>query len=371
MKIKDLRIQVIARGKEDFGGIDATESASFFVKQMAQVPVLTIVTDDGIEGTSLGTDGLRQAQYLTAFRPLLLGEDPMYVEKIWQKMWAMSRIAHLPDAALGTIDIALWDIIGKATNLPIYKLLGAYRDKVRAYASVIPFGQQWKVEDFVKNALECKARGFTAYKLHMKGTATEHLAVCRALREAVGDEMVLMLDPVGEYDRREALMVGRELEKLNFYWLEEPIPDADMAGLIQLCNALDIPIAALEALPGGIYIRAQYIARGAADIVRSDALYNGGITPLKKTASLAEAFDMKCEIHYNPSPLANAANLHVMCSMSNCDFYEWVVPEWQWDFGVKESIKLDGEGYVHVPKEPGLGLEVDWEYINSHTVQTL
>jgi len=191
------------------------------------------------------------------------------------------------------------------------------------------------------------------------------------VREAVGDDMVLMYDPVARYDHNQALMVGRELEKLGFYWFEEPIRDTNMSGLIQLCNDLDIPIASLEVIPGNIYSRAQYIARGAVDIVRSDTLFNGGITPLKKTASLAEAFGMKCEIHYNPNPLANAANLHVMCSIKNCDFFEWVVPEWLWDFGVKENIKLDDEGYVHVPEGPGLGLEVDWEYVDRHTIATL
>ena len=103
-------------------------------------------------------------------------------------------------------------------------------------------------------------------------------------------------------------------------------------------------------------------------MVRSDAM-KGGITPLKKLASLSEAFGLKCEIHLSHN-LGNAANLHVMCSIRNCDFYEWAVPD-RPNFGVKEGIKLDNEGYVHVPKGPGLGLEIDWEYINSHTVQTL
>jgi len=239
---------------------------------------------------------------------------------------------------------------------------------VRAYASS---GQFSNVETYVKQVLECQARGFTAYKVHVSGIPSEDLAVCRAVREAVGDDMILMHDPVGLYDREQALMVGRELEKLNFYWFEEPIQDTDMDGLISLCHALDIPIAALEVIPGNLYTRAQYIARGAVDIVRSDALYSGGITSLKKIASLAEAFGIKCEIHATCNPLTNVAGLHVACSIRNCEFYEWEVPEGLWDFGVKETIKLDKEGYVHVPKGPGLGLEPDWEYIDSHTIQTL
>jgi L-alanine-DL-glutamate epimerase-like enolase superfamily enzyme len=363
MKIKDIKIQVVER-EIDLQGADITHGGVSHLKGMAEVPVLRVVTDGGIEGTSFGRDGLRLAQYLHSLKPLLLGEDPLYVERIWQRMWTASRMMHLPDTALGTIDIAIWDIIGKAANLPIYQLLGAYRDKVRAYASS---GQYPDAEAYVRQALDLKARGFTAYKLHVSGVPDEDLRVCRAVREAVGEDMILMHDAVGLYSREQALRVGRELEKLNFYWFEEPIQDTDMDGLVQLCNALDIPIATLEVLPGTLYTRAQYIARGAVDIVRSDTLYNAGITPLKKTASLAEAFGMKCEIHCNPNPLANAANLHVICSIKNCDFYEWMVPESVWNFGVKETIKLDNQGYVHVPKGPGLGLEVDWEYIDSHT----
>ena len=96
-----------------------------------------------------------------------------------------------------------------------------------------------------------------------------------------------MHDPVGLYDRDQALMVGRELEKLNFHWYEEPIQDTDMDGLTQLCSALDIPVVSLEDLPGSLYTRAQYIARGAVDRVRCDTCNSGGITPVKKIASLA------------------------------------------------------------------------------------
>ena len=252
-----------------------------------------------------------------------------------------------------------------------YKVLGAYRDKALAYASVIPAGKPWAVEDFVEHALECKARGFTAYKLHMRGTANEHIDTCRAIRKAVGDDMILLHDPAGVYTRSESLRVGRELEKLNYYWLEEPIPDTDMDGLMQLCSTLDIPIASLEVLAGNIYSRAPYIARGAVDKVRSDTLLNDGITSIKKLFALAEAFGITCELHCAGTPLGNAANLHVMCSTKNSDFHEWVVPEWVWDFGVKESLQLDNQGYVHAPEGPGIGLEVDWGYIDNHTIATL
>ena len=316
--------------------------------------------DDGVEGISFGRDGARLGPYLASLKPLLLGEDPLYVERIWQKLYTSTRMMHMPDTALGTVDVALWDIVGKVAGLPLYKVFGAYRDKVQVYASSAQFPD---IESYVQQVHTLKARGIKAYKLHVSGIPAEDLAVCRAVREAAGPDMILMHDPVGLYDRRQALMVGRELEKLNFLWLEEPVPDTDIQGLIQLRKTLDIQIASLEMLPGGIYSRAHYIASGAVDSVRSDALHNGGISALRKTAALAEAFNLKCEIHCHPNTWSNAANLQVTCSIKNCDFYEWMVPETLWDFGVKDGIVLDEDGYAHVPEGPGVGLEVDWEYI--------
>ena len=330
------------------------------------MPVVSVITDEGIVGNSCGVSGLGMAEYLASLRPLLIGEDPIYRERIWQKIWAMDRVLLLPQPALGIIDVALWDIAGKVANMPLYQMLGAYRNKVRVYASS---SQYSSVNEYVDEAIELKKRGVQAYKLHVSGIPSEDLAVCQAVRSAVGDEMMLILDAVACYDRAQAVKVGRELEKLNFHWYEEPISDFDIDGLVQLCSALDIPIAGKEVTPGNLYSSTEYIVRGALDIIRASVLYSGGITAVKKTASFAEAFGLKCEIHSNDNPLMSAANIHVSCSIKNCDFYEWYVPqESQWDLGVKNNLKLDSDGCVHVPEGAGLGIEIDWDYINSHTV---
>ena len=351
MRIKDIKIQVISRDPPPTEAVGPRYGGISFLDELYEVPIVTIITDDGIEGHAFGSNGLALAHYLAKLRPLLVGEDPLDREKIWQKLWVQSRILFLPQTALGVIDVALWDIGGKAANLPIYKLLGAYRDKVKAYASST---QRPAPESYVQEALEVKARGFTAYKLHIPGIPGKDLEICRAVREAVGDDMLLMLDPVARYHREQALMVGREIEKLNFYWYEVPISDFDIDGLVELSRALDIPIAGLEVRPGNLYAVKEYLVRGAVDIVRSDVQFNGGITQLRKVAALAEAFGMRCEIHTNFNPLMNAANLHVTCSIKNCEFYEWWVPERLiWDFGVIESLTVDQEGYVHAPKGRG------------------
>jgi len=373
MKVKEVIIRVIRREAEDLvvNNPSDIQKKNPLRREENELPILTIVTDEGIEGTSFGIDGLRQAYFLKDIKPYLLDEDPLYPEKIWQKLWIrLNRDSYrLPtELLLSPIDIAVWDIVGKAANLPIYKLLGAYRDKIAAYASLFP-GSNWNTEAYAEHAQTCKNRGFTAYKLHIASRNINfHIAVCKAVRNAVGDDMVLMHDTAGWFNRYQALKIGRELEKLDYYWFEEPINDIDAKGLKHLSDTLDIPICSLEVITGNIFSRAQYIARGDVDIVRGDTLSIGGITPLKKLASLAEAFNINCEIHRSPNPLAEAANMHVMCSIKNCEYFEWAVPENY--FGVKEYLKLDSQGYVYAPQMPGLGLEIDWEYIDSHTIAT-
>jgi len=371
MKIVDIKVQVIKRDMSIPKGIDLRHEGISFVEILAEVPVVRIFTDEGIEGNafiSLTASGIGTGHFLSSLKPLLIGEDPLDRERLWYKLWSMGRLMHLPQPTLGAIDVALWDIGGKTANLPIYQLMGSYRERVRAYASTMQLPQ---VDDYVQQALHWKEKGYTALKLHVEGIPEKDLAVCRAVKKAVGEDMTLMHDPVGLYDHEQALRVGRELEELNFHWYEEPLPDTDIHGLRQLANSLDIPIAGLEDLPGNLYTVAEYITSGALDIIRGDVLLKGGITSLKKIAALAEAFGVKCEIHLSLSPVMNAANLHVACAIKNCDFYECFVPEEVFNFGVQQDIEIDKEGYAHVPKGPGLGMEIDWEYINKYTIATL
>ncbi|MCX6013301.1 MAG: hypothetical protein NTV30_07825 [Chloroflexi bacterium] len=152
MKITDIKIQVIKRDKSEFPDLGNTvrkdkagfmdvevqgKKSSHIRRTNDEFPLLTIITDEGIEGISFGTDGMRQAHYLADMKALLLDEDPLYPEKIWQKLWLITgRAPRLPQTLLGTVDIAIWDIVGKAAKLPLYKILGGYRDKVPAYASL-------------------------------------------------------------------------------------------------------------------------------------------------------------------------------------------------------------------------------------------
>lgn len=327
--------------------------------------LLQIGTDEGVEGFSFSSHGKIMAELVKeVFRPVILGEDPLMRERIWKKLWDIDRIQQFPIYAQGPIDIALWDIAGKAAGLPLYKLLGGYRKKIKAYASTFTLPT---VQDYVDLANEAIDRGYKAIKLHVWEDVKRDIEACRAVREAVGDDVVLMLDASGAYTHEEALWAGRELEKLNYYWFEEPIRDYDIHGLRLLHKKLDIPLVVAETTWGSLFDAANHIAQETGNIIHSDGILKAGITGLVKTAHLCEAFGIKCQVH-GPG----LANLHVACAISNCEYYESIYPEDAFHVGLKEQpITPDNEGYVHVPEKPGLSQEIDWSWVEEHTIEEI
>ncbi len=244
--------------------------------------ITTIATDEGAEGYYLGghshgdQDGLTPEErdyVLHRIRPLLIGEDPLDREKVWQWLWA----AKTPEHLLSVIDLALWDLLGRVAGLPVYKLLGGCRDKVKAYASTYP--NLGAPEAYADHAAACQGQGYTAYKIHpyyywdpATGRAAPgrpshvewDLEVCRAVRARVGDAMVLMFDPWGTYHVYEdALRVGRALEQLNFYWYEHPMPEHRVEPYVRLAQELRIPICSPEIVEGMIFSRAEWIRQGS------------------------------------------------------------------------------------------------------------
>ena len=336
--------------------------------------VVTLRTDEGLEGHGFAQKGRSVAQAIAeVVRPQVVGESPFDYEKIWHKMLDADRWGgSLPFNAYGAVDVALWDLMGKAVGLPIYKLLGGYRDRVKAYNTTGPIAEP---EVQAQAALAAKEAGFTAYKLHPKGGYDRDLAACRAVRETVGSQMRLMSDPVAAYNHQEALRMGRELEKLDYYWYEEPLMDPDIEGYVELTRQLEIPVVGVEWAHGGLwglYATPQYLVRKAVDIVRSDVSWKGGITGLLKTFHLCEAFNVNCEVHTAMMSLMDVANLHVICSRKNCEYFEYAGPLQKGiGFGIKQPIRLDGEGYVHVPQGPGLGVNLNWDELDAHIVETL
>lgn len=334
------------------------------------VVVIKLTTDTGIEGVATAlaarSGAVTEAYLQENIAPIVLGQDPHDREKIWQELWNIDRhLTFFPIYLPGPIDVALWDICAKEAGLPLYKYIGAYRDCMPVYASGL-FHET--VEEYVEEALAYKSRGIKRYKAHPPGPYTYDMEIHQKIREAVGDDMVLMSDPVAEYTLDEAICVGRNLEKLGYKWFEEPFRDFELYKYTRLCETLDIPIAATETTRGAHWGVAQVIAQKAADIVRADVSWKDGITGTLKICHMAEAFGLNCEIHTTTMNYMDFVNLHVSCAVRNCEYFEYFVPEEDFMFPMKDRLPIDENGIIHVPQKPGVGVDLDWDLIKENTV---
>lgn len=346
-------LKLVERDSEPYSLIDWSRLAW----GKGDAALITFGTDEGVEGHS-GTTPDAAAE-LVANKARLVGADPfdrLEVETSFR--WS----SH----ALSALDIGLWDLAGKKLELPVYKLLGAYRKKMPAYASFIQLPTE---EAYIDLALKCRESGYRAIKIHpyWGGDCKRDIALCKALREALGDDMILMLDPCGAYDRWGAIKVGREIDKLDFYWYEDPLPHTDISAYVDLCRNLDVALA--EAENAGLQTQAEYIRCGATDILKCGM--EGGITGVLKAAHLAEAFALKCEPHSWGPALEQAACFQAMLAMPNCDFFELPFPEGIMDQISRDVIRIDPEGYVHAPQAPGIGLRVDFDAIDRALIGVL
>lgn len=341
--------------------------------------LVQILTDEEIDGITMLEEASHAEELVMKFKTgrkwlrstedfiQLIDADPFDRERIEKSFWNQYFFQRTAPSVLCALDECLWDIVGKALKMPIYKLIGAYREKIPAFASTQSYGS---VEDYVRVALECVENGFKAIKIHPPRYWKRDIEVCRAVRDAVGEEVTLMLDPFHAYTREEALKVGREIEKLNFYWYEDPIPTTDIDGLAELCRSLDISVLTGENVHD-IYSYAEIIRRNAADGLRCLDVNVGGITGMLKVAHLAELFGMKCELHSWGHPWQQVAHLHIMLSIKNCDFFEMPFPIGIFDQGTRDVVRIDREGYVHAPRKPGLGIDVDWDEIRGRTIRVI
>jgi L-alanine-DL-glutamate epimerase-like enolase superfamily enzyme len=343
--------------------------------------VLRISTDEGLVGHCfLSFPGPGPAaiadQIVRVVKPLLLGQDPLDIGRHWRRMAGLSHFLH--PIAHGSVDVALWDIAGQAANLPIHRLLGTCRERVPVYFSS---GHHACAQAYAEEARHWQQQGWKGYKLHPPrapwiAPPAPPLAVdidaCRAVREAVGPELALMLDASWSYSYSEALHVGRALEELGYLWYEDPLGANDIESYVRLKQQLHIPILATEITPGGLEALVPWLAARATDHLRGDVVIKGGITGLVKIVHLAEAFGMSCEIHDGYNALGNVANLHVTMATDRCDWFEVLAFNRSGEYGLEhlsygllEPLSIDADGLLHAPTGPGLGAAIDWELINS------
>ena len=337
----------------------------------SKLGLLAVTTDDGITGHAfLGSaffaadmDGASLIRYL---KPLLVGQNPLDRERLHKAMF--KRVRTTTVRAIGAVDIALWDIAGKAANLPIHSLLGSYRDRVPAYISSAVLASPGAYAD---EALHYKALNFAAYKIHPPQIWREDIKVCEAVRKAVGDDYLLMLDAAWSYDYPSALRVGQAIQAMGYYWYEDPLADADIYNYVELRKKLHIPIMATEYPAAGLDAYAPWVMERATDFLRGDVAVKGGITTLVKTAHLAEAFHLNYELHHGGNSLNNFANLHVIMAIQNTEFFEVLLPAASQKYGLLNDLQVDCDGMVHAPTGSGLGAEIDFELIKKKALAVL
>jgi L-alanine-DL-glutamate epimerase-like enolase superfamily enzyme len=280
-----------------------------------------------------------------------------------------------PNFKAAAADVCLWDILGKAVDRPVYKLLGGgAKDRIVAYASSqhLP-----SVEDYVEDALKAKAAGLKGYKIHpglgqhKSGskipTYVGHMEEIREVRKAVGDDFTLAHDPVQAYNRFEAMKVGRLLDDLDYAWFEDPIRTSDMDGLIQLADALHLPLHVGEFI-SSISDFAEYIGKGALDVVRLISDNVGGISGSMRVGLLADAFGLECTPHNWGNTYDLAVHFHLELALPNSYWFEMPHPaEWADRPYHQQKFRVDQDGYVHAPTEPGLGLPFDRDVLDKMT----
>ena len=333
--------------------------------------LLRVITDEGLEGHAfLGSaynSATTDAQALIShLKPVLMERNPLDRERLNQQLWSRQRSAGV--RTIGAVDVALWDLAGKAYGQPIHRLLGTYRESIGAYASsaVLP-----SPAAYAEEAQQFKANGWAAYKIHPPTRWREDIAVCEAVRRAVGDDYTVMLDSTWSYDFPAAVRVGRAIEEFGFHWYEDPLADQDLYNYVKLKQKLHIPVMATEYPITGYDSYAPWIMLQATDYLRGDVAVKGGITTLVKSAHLAEAFRMNYEVHHGGNSLNNVANLHVIMAIRNTEFFEVLLPDSAQKYGLVEDITVDGNGQVHAPTKPGLGYEIDFALIERKRLSVL
>jgi L-alanine-DL-glutamate epimerase-like enolase superfamily enzyme len=368
-RITEVTIRV-CRGQDS--AADVTAAANLRGGTRPPFLVLTLTTADGTAGTSFGFATLNPraaGEAMVPIKQFFLGRDAYERERAalefrrFDRSWTLS-----PSYSYGPFDNALWDIIGKKSGVSVSRLLGRWRDRVPVYVSSMFHAEGTAA--YVEEARAVQAAGYHGYKLHPPGVLAQDLELYAAVRDAVGPTFTLMADPVGAYGYEDAMIVGRELERLRYRWLEEPVHDVDWHSQRRLREHLDIPILGTETSPWGHRGTSAAIAHGHVDAVRTDVSWRGGVTEVMKVGSLADAFGMRCELHSCIYHALELINLQCASAMTNCTYLELLYPLQDYDFGLRSGLRIT-DGHAAVPDLPGLGIDYDWDFIDDATVAVL
>ncbi len=358
----------------DYNGFNAVYSKGSVARQVSYV--LTLETDAGVTGEYVGGNAVSYAQ-IGMVADYLLGKNPLGRERIWNDL---KRALRKHDRfGIGPVDIALWDMAGKLYGAPVSELLGGFRTALPAYASTYHGDENGGLDSpaaFADFAVQCAELGYRAFKIHGwgAGSIAREVATVLQTRAAVGRDMHLMLDPACEYATfADALTVGRACDEAEYFWYEDPYMDGGTSafGHRKLRQLLKTPLLMGEHVRG-VEAHVDQALQDGTDFIRADPDYDAGITGVMKLAHAAEGLGLDCEIHA-PGP----AHRHCMAAIRNTNYYELglvhpKVPGRSAHFpvyadGYSDDLEsIDRDGHVAVPDGPGLGVQLDWDWIRAH-----
>lgn len=299
--------------------------------------------------------------------PLLLGQDPHFVTRFGKLAFDTTENSNrsgILGAALGAVDIALWDLIGKAAGLPLYRLLGACDERVFTYASAGLYGQDKGPDDLGAELRGYVEQGFSAVKMKVGGAPLkEDVARVAAAREAIGPDAKLMIDALYNLSVPEALALARAVERYDIHFLEAPVSAHDVRGQAEVNAKSPIPVCGNETLAWTGPFRELITAR-AVHFVQFDPAACGGITEGRRIADLARAFNLPCTLHASSTSVLFASALHLGAALANCASVEYhMLHQWFWDLEPKGTFAAQG-GFVRPPEGPGLGLALTPDDVN-------
>ena len=341
-----------------------------------------VYTDEGITGVGEGTLEYKEKAFLGALEHIkeyLLGQDPRDIEKHWNHTYrdAYWRGGAVLMSALSAVETALWDILGKSLGVPVYQLLGGkYNDKVRIYVNGWFAGAK-EPEEFAEKAKIAVQRGVTAMKWDPFGKSyleisnkdlNNALECVAAVREAVGNEVDLLIEGHGRFNVPTGIKIAKELEQFNPMFFEEPTPPDNLDALKAVRDKSPVAISAGERLYSRWDYRKLFDIR-AADYIQPDISHAGGISELKKIAAEAESRYIPFAPHNPSGPVANAATLQLAACCPNFSILEIMYSDVEWRKDITNEKLEYKDGYITIPSKPGLGIEINEEECLKHPYQ--
>jgi len=366
MKIRDVKVAVVNTGPwptpvpKDYGWT-----------------LIRIITDEGLDGYGETFAAPEILESIRAIKQRLIGEDPTN----------LNRIRYLASGRFRSgIEIACWDILGKKLGVPLYKLFGGeFRRKIRMYAdSGGPYG--WGLgssnpEDFAKRARQVIERGFDAMKIDLDAPQHQEIGFNRSLsaeeinlmveqvkavREVIGEKMPLAIDCHGKYSVNDAIKLAKNLEEFNIWWLEDPIPGRNFDALLEVKRSTRIPISAGEQLTSRYEFR-DLIEKQAVSIIGPDSRATGGLLEFKMIMDMADLYYIPAGPHNMTSPIGTVATAHVCAAAKNFIALEHHFQDFPWwENLVKKPKPLIDHGYITLPEEPGIDIEINEEEVLRH-----